>query len=698
MENEAPNYAKWIPEAGGYVANGQVVSKSPVYEEDGSGKMKLNVDASAFQPQQQPSTSSSKYANDPITNYMVGDRGEMISLNQQGSKEDANSLMTGSGSLGSLNNNTATTGGVLTSPATTSPNTNLKPSQISGLSTDDLMAQYAQFQAENNYQGMINTLTQMSAADGIDRSAMINNLQRARGEKIMSQDDKYLQAINQARQYAEQTGDYTQYNQLVAEQQAYRDMVGYQDAMQRQYNMEMEDQKLDYESTWTQATNDMTNAIIQMTSSLLNFQYDPSADENLLRAQAHTELMMRNNAAATGMYYSSTTQYAIAQAIGELVPVYQKMAKEEAMENLKLLQSTANYLMNVEEHQFDMWKAQIEMQWAANNEKRKEWQQAIDSSNARGYVSNEEALILGVPAGSMSYEERQRMEAKQDQIESDARKLEQSMILEQFKDQLDLESYAQKQAIQAKYEVSTYAQKQAIQAQYDLNTYARKRQIDAAYGNGSGGGNKGGKGTTTTPDGETIELPEGYQDTLKYLQGLKSYNATDRYNAVKDLLADKVDLYIMEQKNNFGEDYGKTKDAVTAATNKIIEYANLLNDAGIDGAESYAEYMFDNLFEQIDAATKFDYSFTDFSDNWDELKQKAKNDIIDQAKNSSKFLGEQVVPNLSTTRSNKTLYIKTNPDGSIEDVTEQETNKLKNAAKKDVENRMNNKTGSNLKK
>ena len=51
MENKTPQYANWVPEAGGYVANGKVVSKSPVYE---NGKLKVDVDTSVFskaQPQ-----------------------------------------------------------------------------------------------------------------------------------------------------------------------------------------------------------------------------------------------------------------------------------------------------------------------------------------------------------------------------------------------------------------------------------------------------------------------------------------------------------------------------------------------------------------------------------------------------------------------------------------------------------------------
>ena len=112
MDNEAPKYADWVPEAGGYVANGKVVSKSPLYDE--GGKLRMYVDPTVFgntqtaSPQAQP------------TNTLVGNSG-VQTANIAGSGTDANAAATSIGSNGSLNLNTANTdNSAISSPATKS--------------------------------------------------------------------------------------------------------------------------------------------------------------------------------------------------------------------------------------------------------------------------------------------------------------------------------------------------------------------------------------------------------------------------------------------------------------------------------------------------------------------------------------------------------------------------------------------------
>lgn len=475
MDNEAPKYASWMPEAGGYVANGKVVSKSPIYDEQ--GKLRLDVDASQFpqtQPQAQPSQNTQS-ANNPITNNGI------TTANTTGSGTDVNSLVTNIGSMGSLNNNTATTGGVLTSPAMTSPNTNLKPSQISGKTMDDLLADFAYFQGENNLQGMINTLTQMSALDGQDRSAQITELQGAREQKIMSMDDQYLASYNQARvAYDQAQRAYSQavasgdteaakqaqaqveqaqavMDQIQAQQQEWRNSVGYQDAMTSAYNREIQNNRIEYETTYMNCVNNqIVPTLMQLVDGFLNFQYDPSTDMNLQRAQGYTYATMMEKFANTGMYNSTATQYAVTQACQELIPVYEKMAKEEKLQQIQLLQSTASFLLNLEEAQFDMWSSQIKLQFEANQEKRRQWAQAVESSNARGYVTNEEAAILGVEPGSLSQQAREHEQELQEQLDAEARALQQKMILAEFNKNMAIQEYEGKQLIDRRFGVGDF--------------------------------------------------------------------------------------------------------------------------------------------------------------------------------------------------------------------------------------------------
>lgn len=458
MDNEAPNYASWIPEAGGYVANGKVVSKSPIYNEN--GKLKLDVDTSVFgnalQPQTQKAQPQSQgvqptahpevaVSNNPLSG--------MTTANTAGSGKDVNSLMTGAGSLGSLNNNTENSiYGATNTPATKSNvagKTVLSPIDEAMQEYQDAVARGTDIQAE------INALTKLSRLTGEDYSEEIAALTKKRQNKIQSIDNSYLQKLNTAKQNLENLRDmynitgskedglaYLQaleeYEALQQEQGDWRNTVGYENAMREKYQQEMEDIQIQYEGTWIKLANDLTQQIVQAIPGLVNFQYDPTQDTNLLNAQAMIEMRARNRASQTGMYYSSTTQYAISQACAQLIPVYQKMAKQEALENLQLLQNTANFLMNLEQTQFDMWQSQIKLQWQQNDERRKDIDQAIENANARGYYTNEEAALLNIEPGTESQAARERAQEKQDEIQKELRKLDQDIVLAEAKAELDI--------------------------------------------------------------------------------------------------------------------------------------------------------------------------------------------------------------------------------------------------------------------
>jgi hypothetical protein len=240
-------------------------------------------------------------------------------------------------------------------------------------------------------------------------------------------------------------------NAISAEQQKWRGAVGYQTAMQTAQQREEQEVQIEYEYTYMDGVKQIANSIAQLVGNYLNFQYNPMTDQNLLNAQAQVELQARNRMAATGMYYSSTTQYAIAQAQAELIPVYEKMAKEEALQQINLLQSTASFLMNLETTQFNMWKSQIQLKWDANADKRAQVKAAIDSANARGYYTNEEAALLGVEPGSMSQAAREHETGLLEEIDRENRALQQQMVLADYKNALETQTYAIKQSINAKY-------------------------------------------------------------------------------------------------------------------------------------------------------------------------------------------------------------------------------------------------------
>lgn len=571
MDNEAPKYASWVPEAGGYVANGKVVSKSPMYDE--AGKLRLDVDTSVFGNTQAPSTSK---AQPQVANQATSNVG-VTTANVTGSGTDANAQATGIGSLNSMAQNTQNAvDSALSSPAMRSPSAG---EPILTVEQQDLK-EIQDAHARNDIQGEINGYVKLARDTGVDYTQTINDLTRQRQQKIQNIDDSYLQRLDEARQkmnaaksQGDITGDYTAYNQAVAEygaligeQDAWRNAVGYQDAMRDMYNQEIQDLQIDYEDTWMKAVNDIGGQLIQMIPALMNFQYDPSQDANLMRAQSLVEMRMRNNAAATGMYYSSTTQFAIAQAIGELIPVYQKMAREEAIENFKLLQSTASFLMNLEQTQFDMWKSQIQMKWAANDEKRKAIDQAIQNANARGFYTNEEAAWLGIAPGTESQASRERALDKQEQIEKELRNLEQSKTLYEFQEKLQTQEYEKRKAIDAKYEIDVYREKQRIANQYG--------------GSGSGSGSGG----TQKYDGMTAAQYRDYivskmnNGEITKEQAREMVNNTTFSATVKDaIISEAIDK---TKANDGGIDFDKPLQGSLNKANLsklIIDY----NDSGL---------------------------------------------------------------------------------------------------------------------
>ena len=432
LDMESPNYAKWIPEAGGYVHNGSKVSTTPLY--DDAGNLKVDVDVSQLQISQpnktQPQTTPG------------------LQLNTKGSGVDVNAAVSGVGALASVASNKENSDfGVLNTPATAS--TSAKEPVLSPV--DQTMKDIAYYQAHNNLQGMINGYTTLQQLTGQDYSQMINNLQQQRSQKIRNQDDAYLQQINQAKQYGDSTGDYSTYNQLVQEQQGWRDKVGYQDQITMDYNTKMQEMELDWQDAYISGINDVLNNVMSSISNLINFQYDPNTDSALQVAQGYAVGAVKEQMNHTGMYYSSMTQSAITRAVAELVPVYEKMARDELKENVSLLMNVGNFLMNIEKTQYDLWESQVKLQFEANNEKRKQVAQAIEAANARGYYNNEEAILLGVPAGTESANAQARAQEKQDEIEKELRQLQIKQAMADYEQQLALEKMNYENTLKEEY-------------------------------------------------------------------------------------------------------------------------------------------------------------------------------------------------------------------------------------------------------
>ena len=341
--------------------------------------------------------------------------------------------------------------------------------------------------ATNNIQGQINALTKISRITGQDYSAQINSLAEARTNKINSANEEFTQRYNQA--IAQ--GDIEGANQILAEQQKWLESVNAPQelpTLEGQYQQEQQNLQIAYEKKYLDGIDQITEAIVQLTGNILNFQYNPYADTALQIAQGYAVGRVKETMNSTGMYFSSMTTSAITKAVAELVPVYEQMAKDEMKNNLSMLQSTANYLMNLEQMQFNMWKSQIELQFEANNDRRKEVAAAWDRVNNIGYVDNQASAILGVAAGTLSPNAREHLQSLQEEIAKENRNLIQNMVLADYKNELEIDRMNE----QAKLDVWKYNQQQATA--YKYNSQLKKEQFtyDLALANA-----KNNKTTTT---------------------------------------------------------------------------------------------------------------------------------------------------------------------------------------------------------
>lgn len=712
LDMESPNYAKWIPEAGGYVHNGSKVSATPLY--DDAGNFKVDVDLSQLQTSQpavhdlvgrfkvQPDGSVKNVSQE----YALMQTGQ-TQANQIGSGIDANAAATGVGALASVADNKENSDfGVLNTPATQS--TSAEEPILSPL--DQVNRDYEYMVATNNLKGQIDALTKRSQMTGEDFSAVINDLNQQRNKKILAQDDAYGQAITQAFV----NGDYQAVAQLQQEQADWRNKVGFGEAQQVEYQARKDDIQVQYVDAYRTGLNDINNALINTFGQFLNFQYNPNTDMALQVAQGYAVGAVKEQMNHTGMYYSSMTQSAITRAVAELVPVYEKMAKDEMKQNIQMLMSLGNYLMDLEQTQFNMWKGQIDVQLELNQEKRREYQAAMDRANAWGYVSNEDSVILGVAPGSPSPQAMQEARQAQLELDKEQRELQTKLILADYNNSLEIKKMYEEAKVDDYY--SALKQQRDFTNSWNLNAqkhgYAMEEENLKSYNDRllqsmKGTGNSSSTNKTTsqiltnagfnsdavtkfeellsedkTPTQiktffENNKLTEDSLKTSKELNDLLS-NAYEK-NTDDPLGASAINaLYSKDQKAvidnanasllsaytlqkiipeideaigfEFGEDYDKTKTAYDNAVKIANNYASIYAKLDYGTKDQEIEGLYKHIIDEINSAGAFDYSKTNFYDDYNKLKIEAEEDIVSSIK-KNKDLGknrDQIANNVQT--------------------------------------------------
>lgn len=186
------------------------------------------------------------------------------------------------------------------------------------------------------------------------------------------------------------------------------------------------------------------------------FEYNPDTDIALQQAQQTASRRVMEELNARGILNSTITADNVSQVMAQLVPEYRRIAFDEynqqvnnIMKRFDLLQGLteldyrqykdwvdqnmdlANTNLNLAKENLNLMYKEIERQ--ENEELKKaqaresEVKKAWERTNIRGYVDNADALILGLPPGTLSQDARQRVERMEDFIYQEKIRTENNM-------------------------------------------------------------------------------------------------------------------------------------------------------------------------------------------------------------------------------------------------------------------------------
>ena len=242
-----------------------------------------------------------------------------------------------------------------------------------------------------------------------------------------------------------------------------------------------------YKSQYSDAINQIANSILNM-----RFSYNPEEDDLLQQATKYVTQNTYESMNSKGILNSSMTAERVAKIVGDLIPQYEKMAREEFEASFSRMINMANLIMNMDDRSFGIWKDARDQRWkeqeAEYEKKQKEIQNAWNRVDQLGYVDNESALLLNIPAGTLSKDAREKKEAYEREVQEWTRrheietetekeliKLKQDLAADEWTRQFNLEQEAKKQMLE--YQDDITARQEARQYKYDTGLLDYKNEL-----------------------------------------------------------------------------------------------------------------------------------------------------------------------------------------------------------------------------
>lgn len=353
------------------------------------------------------------------------------------------------------------------------------PSDLYDQTVQGYLNEYNKGKEINDYQAQINAL---NAIDQYRTSQGYAPIYTSNVYELMNQRTEKIK--NAIREYetdmasATYSGDEVLAQQIGQQMEAYKRSVNYQETLDNASNYLA---NIEYKSVYDTTINDIINELL--TS---RFTYDPSDDKALLKAQQYATNSIYESMNAKGILDSTMTAQIVTNTVNELIPVYEKMSKEEFYNNIERLQSMANLVINLDDRQYQRWQDNVQNKLDYYSAKKDEINYQWDRVNKLGYVDNEASIVLGVAPGTMSPSMREAIQEAEQEAQSQYNKLLSDIKLAEVKAQLDQGTYAYKKNIDAQYKSSTTKTSSGNSTLYDddVTDSDKKKIIKTKYTNG----------------------------------------------------------------------------------------------------------------------------------------------------------------------------------------------------------------------
>ncbi len=206
------------------------------------------------------------------------------------------------------------------------------------------------------------------------------------------------------------------------------------------------------------------------------------------------------------------------------------------------IKDLANFVLNLDQMEFDRFRYMTDLRYRtfeyeyeaykdALQNRREKIQEAMDRTNLLGYVTNQDAIVLGVPAGTLSQAARERVERMEDYIKQAEIDLKNNLKIMQEQKKIDLE------LIKAR-------------SNEDIRVWRATTGSRPAGGSRSAGGSRPASGGSSTP---SLTISEGNKaksivnnfnkftssKEYKRLSNEKKYQYI--YNTIADIIQDAED-------------------------------------------------------------------------------------------------------------------------------------------------------------